>query len=313
MIDELTRETAKKIILDVWYDRANQNNHERISIRESSTGEVYFYLKVDEGDLGKGQIFYSPQPFVEELVRQAQEELGYHAENSSQSTQELALMYWERKIGDTTSILVHNMQDEFNLVLAQQGVLALSIFYEGSKQIPASEKSLIPVKQALEDFSKQRTKRLAFFLNEIKASHTAPQVLFSYFYEEQHELWKIVKQCYKDSQKYPNPIEMVKTAYPHLAADLVERLADLDRYARQPAILALHATAKITNVPENISSVRALQKYLRGSKKLREKMSQEEFEKVLIHFLEYIKCGLAKEHRIAELKEKETPPDNATE
>ncbi len=158
MANELIRETAKKVILDAWDGGANQDNSERISIIESSTGEVYFCLKVDEGDLGKGEIFYSPQPFVEELVRQAEQELDYLAENSSQLDQEVALMYWERKIDETTSILVRNIQGEFEWILAQQGVLALSIFYEGAKQIPANEASLIPVKQALKDFSKQRKK-----------------------------------------------------------------------------------------------------------------------------------------------------------
>ncbi len=79
---------------------------------------------------------------------------------------------------------------------------------------------------------------------------------------------------------------MVKAQFPNLSHNLVERLADPDPYISQPGTLALLATAMLTNAPKNLSSVRSLQDYLKGSRDLQETVSKEVIS-TLLHYKEY--------------------------
>ena len=289
MSEKEIQEEAKEIILQVCESVEKTSESERFVLTKTADGELVFVIKFDEGCLGKGTVFYSPQPFIENLIRLREEELQV-AKNTSLATLELVRLYWEMKISETANILINIIQGEFKMAIAQQGVLALSIFCEGTKEILASQDVLATTKAALEDVLKQQEEVRKFFVKNLNQRHTAPQIIFCHIYKTQLKLWNEVKDCYKQNKKYKNCLAMVKAQFPNLPNELVEKLADdaLDPYDSMPSSLALRATAMITNAPKKLSSIRSLYDYLEGSKKLQETVSKEEIRDALLNYMAYI-------------------------
>ncbi len=283
MSEEEIKEEAKRIISWEWESVKRFNESEQFFLRESEEGEIEFCINIEKGDLGRGEIFYSPQPFIEKLIKDREEELEF-AKDDPPAALEIHRWYLNLRINETASILIRNIEGDLGLAIAEQGVRALSAFYEGTKNIPSSQEYLVSSKNELMEFSNQRKERIKSFVKELQKRDVMPQVLFCYIYEKQKELWTEVKACYKKNIGYKNCLAMVKAQFPNLPNDLVEMLADPDPYASKPSTLALYGAAKISNVPENLSSQRALQDYLKESRNLMKTASVEDI------FLAFLLC-----------------------
>lgn len=191
------------------------------------------------------------------------------------------------KIKETASILIRNIDDDLGLAITQQGTLALLAYYEGRQDIPVNQERLALIKDELKMLSDYRKAGINNFAKELQQKHIAPQLFFCNIYDSQLKIWKEVKACYKKNKGYENCLDMIKVQFPLLPYKLIEKLTDPDPYESQPSTLALLMTAKITNIPENLSK-RYLQDYLKGSRNLMKTASREEVENALSRYEEYV-------------------------
>ena len=264
-IDNEIRDIAHSLILDVWehLKETGLDCTKNVEVVDSGN-EIEFKVEVKNGGLGRATINYSPQIYIEQLILLSENELEQIENNANESNYYTAFLYWRRRLDETTRILLSNMKGEFELVTAQQGVLAEHIFTEG---IGEKNKERLNANWILKDSYKQRKARVDFFREEIKKSKVGAKVLFYPFYEAELKTWKKAQRFYKQNKASTNVLDFLKLEFPSLPKDLLEQLTDLDPYTSKPSTIALLATERIVGVKQTGKAISSLERYKAESEK----------------------------------------------
>lgn len=307
MTDEEIRQEAHDVLIAAWQkSAAKYADSKRFTMCVNESGSVEFRLNYSDEMFGVAQFIFSPQMFIETIIRISETQLE-KMEDSGSSDEELisAQEHFLREIDDTASILVRNIEGEFQSFVQTQGPLSLSLFLNGLGESHEWAFGLSNIQLALSDMKAQRKVAHKFFVKEIENSQVASPLLFAHFYAEHIKLWRDAKSCYKANAKFPNSMGVVKTAFPTLDARLVEQLSDLDNTSNTAEVMALRSTAALVGVPKGIRSKRSLQAYLKKGRTLLKKATISEVQETLQNFLNYEEYHKSQSN---ELSTNENPP-----
>lgn len=248
----------------------------------------------------KAMVCYSPQKFVENLIRAFQ---AAASEIKDRVPAEIIEKDFHEAIQDTVDYLLVLMMLElcepFAALPQIASNLARTLSYESLLNNEPGEITN-KINKLIQEVNTRRKERILELRKQQLEALSAPQFVFCDVYEEQLAQWTKAKKFYRLNKVHKNWIEMLKLAYPDLDENLIPQLGASDRYTAQASTIALKDTAELLNIQNSKKADRTLRQYLTESRKLREQVSDREANKALDRYFDFVDAYLNEE----ELKEK---------
>lgn len=288
MTDEEIKECALEII-QMAYQTADLPSS--VSIVESEEGIIGFKFDISS-DFVSGYTVYSPQPFLEKLIKSLNTQENDSEDNLVNNVlQKMRPQYTFSFAQDMAEIITKMMVREFTGVAHFLLYLAQDVFniaYLDQKiSLKTKRQQIGQFQEIIQKRNAPRNERILSLLREYTLEKPAPQYIFCDVYKLQLKHWQGAKKCYTENKKYQNPLEMVKSAFNYLPEDLINLLEDMNEDTAQPSSIALEHTAQMFHLPA--MAKRTLERYLTDSKTQREKISDEEAERALNEFIDFAK------------------------
>ncbi|MBA4121186.1 MAG: hypothetical protein H0X72_01810 [Acidobacteria bacterium] len=289
------RKKAKDVILEA-FKALDWNDSENFYVKQLETGEIFFHLTIIS-EMGKADIHYSPQPYVESLFRdfsKAVEARAYKDVDLSSVSPNILKEWSEKTILTITKIILKNFRRECVGFIYNQPSFAMLCFdfldpliYERkSKDILLRHKANRGerIAEIIKKISKTREEMILKLEEEVIGEISAPQFIFCEIYDFYKAVWQEAKKLYTKSKKFQNVSDIVKTAFPLLPKDLIDKLGL--RGESDAAMLAFQLAARVLKVPPNEGKSEAARKrYVKKSRSQRKAISPEEAQKAFAKYL----------------------------
>lgn len=288
MTDEEIKEYARGLILGAC---EAVNFPEAVPKVESENGEIGFEFDISS-ELVKGYIVYSPQPYIEFIIRtmQATPIISDGALGEFQRARAEAILMELTKLimrmmlgelkGSATSLpfFVHMLIEKF--------YLNYNFFLKNRTQ------QMSEIDEIIDTLNIARKERIFDLAKEVyEETVAAPQFLFAELYDEYLIHWKQAKTLYTKNRKLSNVLNIVKDTFKFLSKDLVDKLAL--RGENEPSALAFESASRHLNTPVAESASKSTRnRYLSDSRKQREIVSDEiaqaAYDKYITYRREYL-------------------------
>lgn len=298
MTDERLRELSKSYIIEAIESTTFnvQDENRSLTIESLDNGLIEFRVSLSLEPYGSSDTKYYPQIALEEFIKAIDEAFSTYVERySSQEAAKAAVAgfkyFVEEKIKFAAQMLVALIVNEFTQPFIALPKLSFSLAelfsVENLSRYKKPERQN-KLRQIIEQTDTERHRIFAEIEEQVLNLLAAPKYTFCHVYDSELEEWQEIKAFYKRNKMHKDVINLVKRNFPDFDEDLIERLANPDKYIAMPSNIALESTARMLNVPNSIASDRSLNRYLQESRKIREQVSLEEVEEALRKYRDFV-------------------------